>query len=60
MDPLTLVADILTVAVFDSELVDDTFAGLVAHNAEGRVINGDGRTGFLFTGQAVARFTSGA
>jgi hypothetical protein len=60
VDPLTLVADILTVAVFDSDLFDTTFTGLVADNSEGRVIASEGKTGFSFTEQVVSRFTSGA
>ena len=38
VDPLTLAVDILTAAMFDSDLFDATFGGLVAANAEGRVI----------------------
>jgi len=60
VDPLTLVVDILTVAVFDSDLFDATFTGLVADNSEGRVVASEGKTGFSFTQQAVSRFTSGA
>ncbi len=60
VDPLTLVADILTVAVFDSDLYDDAFASPVSANAEGRVITSQGETGFSFTEQVVSRFTSGA
>lgn len=59
VDPLTLVADILTVAVFDSDLFDAAFSGLVADNAEGRVVTGPGKTGFSFTEQVVSRFAGG-
>jgi hypothetical protein len=59
VDPLTLVADILTVAVFDADLFDTAFSGLVADNAEGRVVTSRGETGFSFTEQVVSRFTSG-
>jgi len=59
-DPLTLVTDILTVAVFESELFDATFPSVVAENAEGRVVTGQGRTGFSFTGETISRFTGGA
>jgi hypothetical protein len=59
VDPLTLVADILTVAVFDPDLFDAAFSGLVADNAEGRVVTSRGETGFSFTEQVVSRFTSG-
>jgi hypothetical protein len=37
-DPLTLAADMLSVAVFDAGLFDATFAGLVRANAEGRIV----------------------
>jgi hypothetical protein len=60
VDPLTLVVDILTVAVFDADLFDATFTDLVADNSEGRVVASKGKTGFSFTEQAVSRFTSGA
>ncbi len=59
IDPLTLVADILAVAVFDSDLFDDVFGGLVAVNSEGRVISSRGTTGFGFKGTAAARFANG-
>ena len=42
MDPLTFATDVLAVAVFDAPLFDAEFAGLVALNAEGRVITRDG------------------
>jgi len=44
-DPLTLAADMLTVAVFDADLFDATFAGLVRANDEGRIVTGDGAAG---------------
>jgi len=59
VDPLTLVADLLTVAVFDADLFDAVFSDLVADNAEGRMISGRGETGFPFTEQVVSRFASG-
>jgi hypothetical protein len=60
VDPLTFAADILTVAVFDSDVFDDLFAGLVAANAEGRVIGPGARAvlgvpGVPFTGEAIRR-----
>jgi hypothetical protein len=58
-DPLTLAADILTVAVFDAGLFDAEFAGLVTANAEGRIVTGHGTTGFPFTAEVVARFAGG-
>ena len=44
-DPLTLAADMLTVAVFDADLFDATFSGLVRANDEGRIVAGDGPAG---------------
>ena len=63
VDPLTLAVDILTVAVFDSDLFDATFEGLVAANAEGRVIASHGAAGapgVPFTSEVVDRFGGGA
>jgi len=57
VDPLTMVNDILTVAVFEAELFDDVFAGLVAVNSEGRVITDGGTTGFALGDSTVARFS---
>jgi len=60
VDPLTLAVDILAVAVFDSDVFDDLFAGLVAANAEGRVIGGPGARGVSFTAEVIDRFGGGA
>jgi len=65
VDPLTFAADILTVAVFDSDVFDRVFAGLVAANAEGRVIGLDapavpGVPGVPFTGEAIRRLAEGS
>jgi hypothetical protein len=63
VDPLTLAVDILAVAVFDSDLFDATFAGLVAVNEEGRVIGGQdtgGAPGVAFTGEAIQRLANNA
>jgi hypothetical protein len=63
VDPLTLAVDILTTAAFDSDLFDTTFDGLVAANAEGRVIASQGASGapgVPFTSEAVERFAGGA
>ena len=60
VDPLTLVVDILTVAIFDSDVFDAAFKDLVAANAEGRVLSGPESTGIPFTDEAVARFAGGA
>jgi hypothetical protein len=65
VDPLTFAADILTVAVFDSDVFDRVFAGLVAVNAEGRVIGSGapavpGVPGVPFTGEAIRRLADGS
>jgi len=65
VDPLTFAADILTVAVFDSDVFDRLFAGLVAANAEGRVTGPDapavpGVPGVPFTGEAIRRLAGGS
>jgi hypothetical protein len=60
VDPLSLVADILTVALFDADVFDAVFPAVVAGNAEGRLVSGQEQTGFAFTGQNVARFAGGA
>jgi len=49
--------------VFDSGLFDDLFAGLVATNAEGRVVGGPGAPGapgVPFTAEVIHRFGGGA
>jgi hypothetical protein len=65
VDPLTFAADILTVAVFDGDVFDRLFAGLVAANAEGKVIGppaaaAPGVPGIPFTGEAIRRLTGGS
>lgn len=60
VDPLTMVVDILTVAVFDNDIFDATFEHLVTVNAEGRVISGPDATGVPFTNETVAKFADGA
>jgi hypothetical protein len=60
VDPLTFATDILTVAVFDAPLFDAELGGMVARNAEGRVITGDGPAGIPFTRETIARLTGGA
>jgi hypothetical protein len=59
VDPLTFAADILTVVVVDGDVYDAMFGGLVAQNAEGRVITGDGAAGIPFDAGVVARFSGG-
>jgi hypothetical protein len=69
VDPLTLAVDILAAAVFDSDLFDRLFAGLVTANAEGRVIGAPGgpsapgapgTPGVPFTAEVIHRFGGGA
>jgi hypothetical protein len=66
VDPLTLAVDILAVAVFDSDVFDGLFAGLVAANAEGQVIGvpggpgAAGAPGVPFTAKVIDRFAGGA
>ncbi|MFJ1938848.1 XRE family transcriptional regulator [Kitasatospora sp. NPDC088160] len=61
MDPLTFVTDMLTVAVFDAELFDETFRRIVSTNDEGHRVGLDdatGRsTGIPFTAEQVDRLT---
>jgi len=61
VDPLSFATDLLAIAVFDADLFDAEFAGLVARNAEGRVITGGGSAGIPFTGGGSAGipFTAG-
>ena len=59
VDPLSFATDLLAVAVFDADLFDAEFAGLVARNAEGRVITGGGPAGIPFTAGTVDRLTDG-
>jgi hypothetical protein len=58
-DPLTMAVDLLTVAAFRAEAFDALFGGLVAANAEGRVLSWPGMTGVPFTADVVARFAAG-
>jgi hypothetical protein len=61
VDPLTLAVDILCVAVFAGDVFDAVFDGLVAVNAEGRVIGGAaGQAGVPFTAETIERFAGGA
>lgn len=62
LDPLTLVVDMLSVAVFDAPVFDAVFAGLVQANDEGHMVVGQdaagSTTGLPFTAAAVERFTT--
>jgi hypothetical protein len=60
-DPLTLATDMLTVAVFDADLFDATFAGLVGANAEGHIVGPDAAgaaVGVAFKAPKIDRFTA--
>ena len=59
VDPLTFAVDILTVAVFDSDVFDAAFDGRAAVNAEGRVISERGADGVPFARDTLARFIGG-
>jgi hypothetical protein len=62
VDPLSLAADMLSVAVLDAGLFDATFAGLVRANEEGRIVTGDGAAGEAvgvpFKAPEIERFTT--
>lgn len=61
MDPLTFVTDMLTVAVFDADLFDETFQRIVSTNDEGHRVgleDARGRSaGIPFTAEQVDRLT---
>lgn len=61
VDPLTFATDLLTVTVFDAELFDELFDGLVAGNAEGRLVTHNAGAassfGFPFTRDEVDRLS---
>ncbi len=63
VDPLTLAADLLSVAVFDPDLFDATFTGLVTANPEGRIVTGhDGARatgGVAFNPVNIERYADG-
>jgi hypothetical protein len=62
IDPLTLAADMLSVAVLEADLFDATFAGLVRANDEGRLVTGDdvagAAVGVPFKAPNIERFTT--
>jgi hypothetical protein len=62
LDPLTLVVDMLSVAVFDAACFDAVFAGLVSANEEGRIVTAEdpagAAVGIPFTAASVERFTA--
>lgn len=53
VDALNLVGDILTVAVFDDDVFDEVFNGLVESNEEGTVTSGRDRQQFTFNGSTI-------
>lgn len=57
LDALTLVGEILTVVVIDSEVFDEVFLDLVGANSEGTVTRGDDPrvVGLPFTADVVGR-----
>jgi len=63
VDPLTLAADMLTVAVFDAALFDAVFSGLVSTNDEGHLVTGlraaTGAVGVAFCEEDIERFAAG-
>jgi hypothetical protein len=58
IDPLSLVADVLTVVVFESDLFDQVFGDLVPENTEGQVVSDGGTTGLAFTDETVQKFSA--
>jgi hypothetical protein len=62
VDPLTLAADMLTVAVFDAALFDAVFSGLVSTNDEGHLVTGlraaTGAVGVAFCEEDIERFAA--
>lgn len=62
IDPLTLVADMLTVAVFDSAVFDGIFTELVGANEEGQIVASplpNGATvGLPFNSDTIERFVN--
>lgn len=59
VDPLTFATDILTVAVFDSDIFDAAFADMVGRNDEGVVVVVGGTPRLGFTQDVVARVSGG-
>jgi transcriptional regulator with XRE-family HTH domain len=60
VDALNLVSDLFTVAVFEAEVFDHVFDGLVEANDEGDVTHGQGEEEFSFDERTVQRLlTSG-
>ncbi len=60
IDALNLVADVLTVAVFDARTFDDVFRGLVTRNDEGSVERADAdQRRYAFDGATVDRLLGG-
>lgn len=55
IDSLNYVGDVLTVAVFDADVFDTIFDGMVEQNDEGDVVSGEDRQAFNFDGPTIER-----
>ena len=56
LDALNYVADVLTVAIFDADVFDEVFDGLVESNEEGTVTgNGGNEEQYAFDSETVER-----
>ncbi|TDB85671.1 transcriptional regulator [Actinomadura sp. KC216] len=58
VDALNYVGDVFTVAVFDADVFDRVFDGMVKQNDEGDVVSGDDRQAFNFDGPTIERLLS--
>jgi hypothetical protein len=55
IDALNYVGDVLTVAVFDADVFDDIFDGMVTENDEGNLASDQDTQGFSFNEQTIER-----
>jgi hypothetical protein len=55
IDALNYVGDVFTVAVFDADIFDTVFDGMVHQNEEGEVVRGQDREEFTFDGPTIQR-----
>ncbi|WP_344266227.1 hypothetical protein [Actinomadura napierensis] len=55
VDALNYVGDVFTVAVFDADIFDKIFDGMVEQNDEGDVVSSDDRQAFNFDGPTIER-----
>jgi len=58
IDALNYVGDVFTVAVFDADVFDAIFEGMVEHNDEGDVVIGQDRQEFTFDGPTIEHLLS--